>query len=218
MAIVGVTAVAQIVMVSTHFTTSTFNSVVGTDAALVRMFVTSALSPDDLTVSASSNASLADLDRRLATLIEAGKILQIEVRRPDGRIIASSQPRASGMVADASPDFTAALVGDSAVAGIVGTPESEAVGPALGTTDVLREYFPLVIDGQVRAVVAVWRDAVPILLQLEELRRNIVLVTLSAGIIAGLVLYFVFRNAQTRISRQATSLVDATQHDQLTGA
>ncbi len=47
-AIVGITAVAQILLVSAHFSTSTLNSVVGTDAALVRTFVTSTLSPDDL--------------------------------------------------------------------------------------------------------------------------------------------------------------------------
>ena len=76
------------------------------------------------------------------------------------------------------------------------TPGSEAAGPALATTQVLREYFPLVTDGQVRAVVGVWRDAVPILAELEVLRRNIVLVTLSAGLVAALVLYFVFRSAQ----------------------
>ena len=39
---------------------------------------------------------------------------------------------------------------------------------------VLREYFPLVTDGEVRAVVGVWRDAAPILASLEAVRRNIV--------------------------------------------
>ncbi|HEY4633723.1 MAG TPA: hypothetical protein VIH00_07370, partial [Candidatus Limnocylindrales bacterium] len=48
LAIVGVTAMAQIVMVSAQYSTSTMNSVVGTDAALVRMFVSSTLSPEDL--------------------------------------------------------------------------------------------------------------------------------------------------------------------------
>ena len=47
-AIVGITAMAQILLASAHFSTSTLNSVVGTDAALVRTFVTSSLSPDDL--------------------------------------------------------------------------------------------------------------------------------------------------------------------------
>ena len=49
------------------------------------------------------------------------------------------------------------------------------------------------------------------------MRRNIVLVTLSAGLIAALVLYLVFRSAQARISRQTEALVEAVQRDTLTG-
>ncbi len=215
--VVGVTAMAQIVLVSAHFSTSTLNSVVGTDAALIRMLVTSTVSPDDLTASGPSATRLAALEGRLTTLTSAGEILQIEVRRPDGHVVASSQPLARGATGALSPDFTTALTGDRATAGIVEIASSEAAGPTLGTTQVLREYFPLVTDGQVRAVVGVWRDAVPVLLQLEELRRNIVLVTLSAGLVAALMLYFVFRSAQSRISRQAAALVDASQLDTLTG-
>ena len=52
--VVGVTAMAQVVLVSAHFSTSTLNSVVSTDAALVRMLVTSTVSPDDLTAAGPS--------------------------------------------------------------------------------------------------------------------------------------------------------------------
>ena len=48
LAIVGVTAMAQTIMVSAQFSTSAINNVVGSDTALVRLFVTGALSPDDL--------------------------------------------------------------------------------------------------------------------------------------------------------------------------
>jgi diguanylate cyclase (GGDEF)-like protein len=217
LAIVGVTAMAQIVMVSAQFSTSRLNSVVGTDAALVRMFVTSTLSPDDLGDAGPSPDRLRSLEERLATLVEGGEILHVEVRRPDGHVVASSQPEAHGVLGAMSADFATALVGDTATAKIDEIALSEAAGPPLATTQVLREYFPLVIDDRVQAVVGIWRDAVPILAQLEELRRNIVLVTLSAAIVAGLVLWFVFRSAQSRISRQAEALVDASQRDTLTG-
>jgi len=215
--IVGVTAMAQIVTVSAHFSTSTLNSIVGTDAALVRMFVTSTLSPGDIADSGPSTARATALDGRLATLIEAGEILRIEVRRPDGHVVASSDPASTGTTAAASSDFASALTGQSATAGITDVGASEATGPALGTSQVLREYFPLVIDGKVQAVVGVWRDAVPILHQLEDLRWTVVLVTLSASLVAAFVLYFVFRTAQSRISRQAEALVEASQRDTLTG-
>ena len=175
------------------------------------------LSPDDLGPAGPSPARRTTIEGPLSTLVQAGEILQIEVRRPDGQVVAASRPEANGATGAMTPDFTAALGGTSATAGIVETPLSEAAGPALATTQVLREYFPLVIDGQTRAVVGVWRDAVPILVQLEALRRNIVLVVLSAGLVAALVLYFVFRTSQSRISRQAEALVEAAQRDTLTG-
>ena len=122
-----------------------------------------------------------------------------------------------GTQASATSDFTTALGGQTATAAIDGVEASEAVGPGLGATDVVREYFPLVTDGQVRAVVGVWRDAAPILASFESIRRNIILLTVSAGLIAAVVLYLVFRSAQGRITRQTAALLDAADRDALTG-
>ncbi len=216
-AIVGITAMAQVLMVSAHFSTSALNSVVGTDAALARTFVTSSLSPDDLGPTGPSADRRAALDARLASLLDVGEIVRIELRLPDGRVVAASDPSALGEAGGASADFTAALDGRHATAALSDVATSEATGLALETGHVLREYFPLVTDGQVRAVVGIWRDAVPILARLEDLRRGIVLVTLSAALIAATVLFFVFRSAQARISRQAAALADAAERDPLTG-
>jgi diguanylate cyclase (GGDEF)-like protein len=82
---------------------------------------------------------------------------------------------------------------------------------------VVREYFPLRLDGTVVGVVGVWRDAVPILAQLDEVRRNIVIVTLSAALVAAFVLFLVFRSAQGRITRQTQALIDSNERDPLTG-
>jgi diguanylate cyclase (GGDEF)-like protein len=215
--IVGLTAVVQAVMVSTHFYAASLNATVGADAALVRLFVTSTLTPADLGPNGLTPERQADMQERLAYLVGPGKILRVEVRLPDGRVLLADQPSLPGSTSPISPDFAAALAGQSATATIADTPLSEATGPALETTNVLREYFPLVTDGKVQAVVGVWRDAVPILALLETVRRNIVLVTLSAGLIAAFTLYLVFRSAQGRISRQTDALIEATQRDTLTG-
>jgi diguanylate cyclase (GGDEF)-like protein/putative nucleotidyltransferase with HDIG domain len=215
--IVGVTAMAQTVMVSTHFSTTTLNSVVGTDAALVRLFVTSTVSPDDLDASGPSAERQAALEERLASLIEPGQIVRVEIRLPDGRVVAADRPELRGAVGASTPDFTIALGGDSATAGIDDAAASEAVGPPLAVRSVLREYFPLSTDGRVRAVVGVWRDAGPILADVDAIRLNIALVTLSAGIVAGIVLFLVFRSAQGRISSQTAALVAAISRDTLTG-
>ncbi len=215
--IVGVTAMAQTVMVSAHFSTTTLNSVVGTDAALVRLFVRSTVSPDDLDASGPSAERQAALEERLASLVEPGQIVRVELRLPDGRVVAADRPELRGAVGAPSADFTLALGGDSASAGIDDVAASEAVGPPLPVASVLREYFPLVTGGRVLAVVGVWRDAGPILADVDAIRQNIALVTLSAGLVAGVVLFLVFRSAQGRISSQTAALVAAISGDTLTG-
>jgi diguanylate cyclase (GGDEF)-like protein len=217
MVIVGLTAVAQTVLVSADFSATTLNSTVGADGAMVRLFVTSSLSPDDLDSDGLTPERRADLDRRLAYLVGPGQVLRVEVRLPDGRVLAADDAAARGAVAPPSADFATALAGRTATAGIDDVAVSEAVGAALPTSHVLREYFPLVLDGQVRGVVGVWRDAAPIVATLEAVRRNLALITLSAGLIAAVVLYLVFRSAQGRITRQTRALVDALDHDTLTG-
>jgi diguanylate cyclase (GGDEF)-like protein len=217
MVIVGLTAVAQTVLVTADFSATTLNSTVGSDAALVRLFVSSSLSPDDLGPAGLDPERQADLDERLAYLVGPGQILRVEVRLPDGRVLAADQPAARGVVVEPSADFTTALHGLTATAGIDDVSRSESVGTLLPTSHVLREYFPLVTDGQVRAVVGVWRDAAPIVATLESVRRNMVLVTVSAGLIAAFVLYLVFRSAQGRITRQTRALVEALDRDTLTG-
>ncbi len=81
---------------------------------------------------------------------------------------------------------------------------------------VLREFLPLTIDGQVRGVVGIWRDAAPILARLDDVRRQVVLVTLSAALIAAALLFLIFRTAQARLIRQTAELMEATRRDPLT--
>ena len=99
-AIVGVTAMAQTIMVSAQFSTSTINNVVGSDTALVRLFVTGALSPEDAgsrwagrrTPGASSKngSDAAWIPARSCTS---------RYGCPTGRVIASDRPGARGTVA-----------------------------------------------------------------------------------------------------------------------
>ena len=103
-------------------------------------------------------------------------------------------------------------------AGVLTSASSTAAADLAATTPtVLEEYLPVSTDGRVRAVVAIWRDAAPILASLAELRRDVVLITLTAGIVAAVILFFVFRAAQGRLTRQAAALVESTRLDPLTG-
>ena len=215
--IVGVTATAQTVMVSANFTQSTMRSVVGTDAALVRSVVNAYLVFGDFGVDGPGAARRSELEGTLASLVRRAEIQHIEIRRPDGTVIVSDTPGLGGQTVVASQDFRTAVESQEIAAGIADGALSEAAGPALGTMSVLREYFPLESGGQVQAVVGVWRDAVPILAEIDRLRRDIVITTLSAALVAALALSLVFRSAQGRITRQTAALVEATRRDPLTG-
>ena len=204
-------------MVSAHFSTNTLSSIVSTDTALVRAFVGSFVSPDDFAAGTLPGERQAIVERQLKTLVTPGTILRVEVRRPDGTVIFADDPALRGASAAPSDAFARAGTGTSAVVDIVDVTASGAAGPGLATSTVVREYFPLSIDGKVVGIVGVWRDAVPILAQLDEVRRNIVIVTLSAALVAAFVLFLVFRSAQGRITRQTQALIDSTQLDPLTG-
>jgi diguanylate cyclase (GGDEF)-like protein len=214
--IVGVTATAQAIMVSAHFSTNTLSSIVSTDTTVVRAFVRSFVSPDDFSVDALPGERQAIIERQLRTLLAPETILRVEVRRPDGTVLFADDASLRGSAAAPSEAFTRATSGESAVVDIVDIAASDATGPVLSTATVLREFFPLSLDGKVVGVVGIWRDAVPILAQLDDVRRNIVIVTLSAAVIASFVLFLVFRSAQGRITRQTMALVEATRRDPLT--
>ena len=211
--IVGVTATAQVVIASAHFATGSLNQTVGTDAKVVGGFVNEHLRESDLAAAAIEPSRVAELAAGLQAFISPRGILHAEVRRPDGVLVSGVDP---GAPAPTSADWQAAVRGDVAVSLVAaGAPEG---GPAgLPAPELLREYFPLERDGRVVGVVGIWRDGAPIAAALGGVRRDIVIVTLSAAIAAALVLYLVFRAAQTRISRQTVALVESTRRDPLTG-
>jgi diguanylate cyclase (GGDEF)-like protein len=218
MVIVGVTTAAQTAMISTNVSSTTLDSVVSTDAALVRSVVNTFLRADDLDPAKLTPARRAEIEGNLAVLVRRAEVLRFELRLPDGRVIVSDQPGLGGSMATPSRDFLAAVERQTIAAGIVDVSLSEATGPTLGTSSVLREYLPLQASGRVLAVVGLWRDAVPILTKLDAVRRDIVITTVSAAIIAALMLYLVFRAAQGRITRQTSALMESTRRDPLTGA
>ena len=217
--IVGLTAVAQTAMVSADFSATTLNTTVGRRRRArppVRDQQPVARTISDRPARRRQrqiSARGGDWHRSSGRARSCGS-------RSAGPTGASSPPTIPRRVASSArrrADFTTALGGQTATAGIADARLSEAAGTPLATSDVVREYFPLITDGQVRGVVGVWRDAAPILATLDAVRWNVVLVTLSAGLIAAIALYLVFRSAQGRITRQTAALVDALDRDTLTG-
>jgi diguanylate cyclase (GGDEF)-like protein len=216
--VVGVTATSQAVMVGVYASGSSLNAIVQSDMATLRGFVYQGLDPAVIAKPTLTANELASLEGLVATLQSKGEILRVELRRPDGRVIAASDPSLTGSLVPPSDDFRRAVAERRTQIAIAEVPGAEAApGPSLGSASVLREYLPLSLGGEVVLVVGMWRDAAPILGGLDDLRRDVVVVTLSAALIASLTLYLVFRSAQGRLARQAQALLDASRRDPLTG-
>jgi len=215
--IVGVTATAQTAMVTVHFSTAALNSTISSDSATVRTFVNGFLTPSDLQPS-MTEVRRQTVEGQLDGLLERGNLLRVEIRAPDGRVIASTDEMADGQTAAMSTAFADSLDGHVQAAILRDGETSEAVGSAIPEPDLLREYLPL-LDQQdhTQAVVALWRDAGPILARLDAVRNEIVTVTLSAAAIVSVLLFLIFRSAQGRITRQTAQLLESTRRDPLTG-
>jgi diguanylate cyclase (GGDEF)-like protein len=214
--IVGLTALSQAIIVSSQSSQTMLTAVVGSDAATVRGFANAYLVPADLGPGGMSATRAADLEAQVRTIVSAGQILRIELRLPDGTVLLSDSDDVVGAHGAPTADFVAAASG-AVTAGFHPVADAESVGARLPANDILRAYFPVKINDEVVAVVGIWRDAAPILGDLDSLRRQVMLVTLFAGAVAAIALYLVFRAAQRRILRQTDQLLEATGLDAMTG-
>jgi len=216
--LVGVTASALVAVASAHLLSATLNGVVSRDASLTELFVNGNLLASDLDADGPSPSRQEELQRILASLCARDGILHIEIRDTSGRVIASNAPDATGLVAVPSTDMRAALAGQPRAGMLSDNDPVEALGGALPSTSLVREYLPI-IDAANKpiAVVALWRDATWLVAGFDDTRRDIMVVTLVAGLLLAVVLFVVFRSAQARLSQQHGQLLDATRRDALTG-
>jgi diguanylate cyclase (GGDEF)-like protein len=217
--IVGVTATGQAALVTADSSTTVLNTTVGADTDAVRMFVGLTLSQSDLEPGGLSAARRAVLQYALSRMTASGGILHAALLAPDGTVLASDDGARVGQKAPLTQGFTSAVQSSKPNAAIVQSGDAGALSP-LATGSVLREYLPITITdgGRTYATVAVWRDAAPILAQLEASRLRVVAITLVAALLSALLLFFVFRAAQLRITRQTYQLLEAARRDPLTHA
>jgi diguanylate cyclase (GGDEF)-like protein len=216
LAIVGISAAAQSLLVGAHFSASTLTDLVGSDAATTRAFVNAYIRPSDLSSDGPPASEIAVIEERLGALTRPGEILRVELRRPDGRIMASSDPALRGVTVSPSAEFERAISGTAQAA--IGPAEASGAGPGAFTAPtLLREFLPISVDRRVMGVVGIWRDAGPILARLDDLRREILIVTLAAALIAAILLFAIFRTAQARLTRQTAALLESARLDPLTG-
>ena len=215
--LVGVTASALVAVASAHLSTAIMNSVISRDASLVELFVNGNLLASDLEGDGPSRSRELELSRLLESLTTSDGILRIEIRDTSGRVLASNDADAVGRTAKTSSDMVEALAGRPSAAVLGKGDRNEAVATPMPATSLVQEFLPIVDSaGKPIAVVALWRDATRVMANLDATRRDIMAVTLAAGLLLALVLFLVFRSAQARLSRQHDQLLEATRRDALT--
>jgi diguanylate cyclase (GGDEF)-like protein/putative nucleotidyltransferase with HDIG domain len=223
--VIGVTATAQAFLTSSHLEVAVLSSVATADRAVVGTFMESYLQRADLTPNAVGADRYDLLEQKLRAALDHSdfmdsRLLALEVIDPARQVLFSSTSgRRGAMVAETDP-LAHALKGNAQV-GLDTIGQGDWAAGDVGA-GVIREMLPLrsaAADGtqHTLGLVLVARDAAPIALRLDRARTDAVLTTLSASAVVAVLLYFIFRAAQGRLSRQTAALVESTLRDPLTG-
>jgi predicted signal transduction protein with EAL and GGDEF domain len=201
-----ITAVALVVVVDARLSDATMTSTVNADRELVRAFIATQLNPRDLDAPVGEPRE-AELAAALAGLISSEGLRAVRIYDLTGSPIVANPGAGQAPTGSAAESQLAAA--------LVGSVQSNVV--KVGSGQVLREYLPVLVDGEVRAVAFLERDASAMLARADDARRDVLLVVSTGTFLLGGLLFLIFRAAHERLARQSRELVEATRRDPLTG-
>ena len=215
--LVGITASGLSALISSNLTVVIVNATVERDASLAELFVNENLTSGDID-GGGGPARAAAIGAKLASLTRDDGILRAELRSLDGSVFFSSDPAGVGTRPAVGVEMRRAADGRPTASLLAAGALEDVAGPPLDASQVVREYLP-VVDASNRAVavMAVWRDAAPILAEVAATQRDVVVLVGAASVVLAAVLLLIFRAAHVRIGRQHEQLVEATRRDALTG-
>ena len=198
-------AVAVSANVSDHLAASAMDEAVASTEAVVRGFVDPMIGTSG--VSALTSGQAAAIDGELERLVASGKILRIKVWAADGTVVASDLPALRGRTFEVDDDLTAAFQGKVQTGFSSATAAENVFEVGLADT-FLEMYLPIRAagSGQVVGVYEIYQDAAAIEAQIDQTRRD-VLVIVGAMAAALLVLLFLaFSGASRLLARQNREL------------
>lgn len=208
-ALLALSGAALAILGSDHVRTDMTAATVAGDQAAIADFVTTETTPDEARDGVFTQERAAQLRSSLAAMASRHGLLRVWAFGPDGKLLLASQANGAGPAPDGGSSFGAALTG-SPSARIDSRPEST-------TPAVLTEDLPVLVNGGVRFVFVVERDAAPIVASASAAWREVLLVTLGGALILAGLLYVIFGAANTRLRRQHEQLLEAMHTDGLTG-
>ena len=220
--LIGATVAALAVLISAHFSAAMLGTTAAHDRALIGLWADANVRGDELHPGALTDTRRAELEAQLAALAQRGGISWIELRDADGGLLMSSVSGTTAAAGLPAPRVGATQDFDVAASGNVATrlvnPGEVTDGGVTATTPLIQEFLPLVeSQGGLAAVVGLWRDAGPMLTQLDATRNDFLLVTSVAVIVLVILLTTVFRASQRRLAAQSAALFESTRRDPLTG-
>ena len=216
--LVGVTASALVALTSAHLSSASLRVVVNRDAALAEYVVTDLFAGRPIVLDSPDPADVEAIGAGLAALTRAEGLLRVEIRSLDGRVVYSDAASVIGLHAGSSAAMAEARRGKATAALAENGAPDNAAGPPLGVASVVEEYLPILDrDREPVAVVALWRDVGSVMGSIGGTLRDVMLVTVAAGLLLSGVLFLVFRASHARLSRQHDQLMETTRRDALTG-
>ena len=218
LALTGLTAAALSLVVGERITDTAVIAVASADKSLSQNFVAQNISAADMAPD-TPQARVDAIQQQLAALVASNVgLLRVKVHAPDGTILFSDLPSLRGKVFEVDDELGDALAGNASarLTQEFGTEEQDL--KAAGATSAVEEYLPIKgADGKVEAVFEVYRDAGPVLAAIGDAQRAVILIVAIATAILSILLYVVFRAAQSRLDNQTEQLVEASKRDALTG-
>ena len=216
--LVGITASALVAVASEHLAKATLRSVVTRDASLVELFVNDNLLASDLDSDGPTEVRVHEISGLLGALSDRDAIVRVEIRGADGHVIVSDAADVIGREGGVSAGMSAAMDTTPTAVLVEAGRGVGAVGDLPNPAGLVEEYLPIVdANGRPLAVIALWRDASELMASLDATRRDVMLVTLVAGVLLAGMLFLVFRAAQARLTTQHRQILAATRSDALTG-
>ena len=222
--LIGITATAQAMLTSSHVSVSVLSSVATADRAVIGTFIEAYLDDTDLAAASVADERYELLEERLRAALDrsdfmASRLTAVEIIDPNGRVLFSSTDGRRGSAI--SIEGPVARVLDGAADAVLDRAVAQDWSGTTAGRDVILEFLPLSSatqagDERTLGAVLIARDAAPIVERLDRARMDAVLTTLSAAAVVAILLFFIFRAAQDRITRQTEALIESARRDPVT--
>jgi diguanylate cyclase (GGDEF)-like protein/PAS domain S-box-containing protein len=198
-------AVAVSANVSDHMARAAVDEAVGSTEAVVRGFVDPMIGSGGLAKLTSGDA--VAIDDELERLVASGKILRIKVWAPDGTVVASDLATLRGRTFEIDDDLEEALAGEIETGFSDATAEENVFEHGLANR-FLEMYLPIRLPGsaEVVGVYEIYQDAASIEGQIDQTRRDVLVIVgaMAAALLA--LLFGAFSGASRLLARQNREL------------